>query len=59
MLAERFRKIDLAVASQVLWAGIHGVTSLLITVGEDEFPWVERNQLIDETIETLVRGLKQ
>lgn len=59
MLAERFRKIDLAVASQVMWAGIHGVTSLLITVGEDDFPWVERNRLIDETIETLVRGLKQ
>lgn len=51
------RDIEVAVASQVVWVSIHGLTSLLITLGEDDFPWVERNRLIGQTIETLVRGL--
>ena len=51
------RDIEVAVASQVVWVSIHGLTSLLITLGEDDFPWVERKRLIGQTIETLVRGL--
>ncbi len=42
--------------SQTLWAGIHGVTSLLIQHGG--FPFVERERLIDSVIETLITGIK-
>jgi AcrR family transcriptional regulator len=47
---------DIELASQTLWAGIHGVTSLLIT--HCDFPFVEREKLIDSVIETLISGLK-
>jgi AcrR family transcriptional regulator len=55
--AGRFREVEVALASQVIWSGIHGVTSLLITTGEGDFPWVEKKRLIDGVIETLIRGL--
>jgi AcrR family transcriptional regulator len=42
--------------SQTLWAGIHGVTSLLIQHGS--FPFVEREILIDSVIDTLISGIK-
>jgi hypothetical protein len=42
--------------AQALWAGIHGVTSLLIA--HCDFPFVERDRLIDKTIELLLDGLK-
>jgi AcrR family transcriptional regulator len=41
--------------SQALWAGIHGVTALLIT--HPQFPFVKRDRLIKRTIEILVRGV--
>jgi AcrR family transcriptional regulator len=40
---------------QMLWAGIHGLTSLLIT--HAGFPWADREQLITHLIETLTKGL--
>lgn len=52
-----FRSLEVAVASQVVWVSIHGLTSLLITLGENDFPWVEKKRLISETLETLLRGL--
>ena len=52
-----FREVEVAVASQVVWVAIHGLTSLLITLAEDDFPWVGRERLIAETLETLLRGL--
>ena len=54
-----FRTVELAVASQVVWVSIHGLTSLLITLAEEDFPWVDKKSLIGETIETLIRGLKR
>jgi AcrR family transcriptional regulator len=54
--AARFRDMDLEATSQALWAGIHGITSLLITC--ETFPFVERNKLIDTVVDTLVRGLE-
>lgn len=42
--------------SQALWAGVHGVTSLLIA--HCDFPFVPRERLIDKTIELLLDGLK-
>jgi AcrR family transcriptional regulator len=41
--------------SQALWAGIHGLTTLLITMAG--FPFVEREKLIKRTIEILIRGV--
>ncbi len=49
-------KGDLETISQTLWAGIHGVTSLLIA--HTDFPFVEKNKLIDSVIDTLIKGLK-
>jgi hypothetical protein len=42
--------------SQALWMTIHGVTSLLITK-ELEFPWSDKNLLIDIAIAGAVKGL--
>lgn len=53
---KRFRESDVDAVTQVLWAGGHGLTSLLIT--KPHFPWANRNQLIDLTIDTLVEGLR-
>jgi AcrR family transcriptional regulator len=43
-------------AAQTLWAGIHGVTSLLIV--HEAFPWVGREQVIHSVVDTLVAGLR-
>jgi len=53
--AGRFRDTDVLTVSQSLWMVIHGIASLLITFGEG-FPWVERERLIDLTIENALRG---
>jgi AcrR family transcriptional regulator len=46
---------EIKVTSQVLWACIHGITSLLIS--RPSFPWVEQNQLVTELIESAVAGV--
>jgi AcrR family transcriptional regulator len=55
--AGALRVIDLETASQVLWAGVHGVTSLLIA--KPAFPWVDKTALIEETVNTLLKGLRR
>ena len=47
---------DVELISQTLWAGIHGVTSVLIQ--HEHFPFVERNKLIDNVIDTLIAGTR-
>ena len=42
--------------AQTLWAGAHGLTSVLITC--PGFPFVEENRLIDRMIQTLVEGVR-
>lgn len=54
--AGKFRKVDPELLSQTFWAGIHGVTSLLIIHCEG-FPWVERDKLIHSMVDTLVEGV--
>ncbi len=49
-----FRNVDVETAAQVLWAGAHGLTSLLIA--RPNFPWVRRSALIEEMIGNSVRG---
>jgi AcrR family transcriptional regulator len=51
----KVRNADLEETSQALWAGIHGLTALLIT--HPGFPFAEREGLIRRTIEILVRGV--
>jgi AcrR family transcriptional regulator len=41
--------------AQTLWAGIHGLTSVLITC--TGFPFVEQNRLIDRMVKTLIDGI--
>ena len=52
----KIMKADVEETSQALWAGIHGVTALLITL--PGFPFVERERLISRTLEILVRGVR-
>ncbi|MFP5264645.1 MAG: TetR/AcrR family transcriptional regulator [Blastocatellia bacterium] len=53
---KRFRESDVDTVTQMIWAGGHGLTSLLIT--KPDFPWADRDELIDLMIDTLVEGLK-
>jgi AcrR family transcriptional regulator len=47
---------DVDAMSQTLWAGMHGVTSLLI--GHSDFPFVGRDKLIECLTETMIKGMK-
>lgn len=51
------RSEDPAKIAQTLWAGIHGVTSLMIM--HDKFPFVEKKSLIESVIETMISGLRR
>jgi AcrR family transcriptional regulator len=51
-----FREMDADLAAQVLWTMNHGVTSLLIT--NPNFPWVDRDTLIDSVIDCAIDGLR-
>ncbi len=51
----KIKNADPEETSQALWAGIHGLTALLIT--KPGFPFVEREKLIQRTLEVLVRGV--
>jgi AcrR family transcriptional regulator len=53
--AGKMRATNVELAAQTLWAGIHGITSLLIT--HEAFPWVGREKVIHFTVDTLVGGL--
>ena len=53
--AGKLRNTDAELVSQVLWAGMHGITSLLITF--DGFPWVGKERLIQSMVDTLVEGV--
>jgi AcrR family transcriptional regulator len=53
----KLRIDDVELASQVLWTTVHGVASLLIT--HAKFPWVNRDHLITEVIDTVVGGMER
>ena len=55
--SKRFRATDVEAVTQVIWAGEHGITSLLITM--PNFPWVKKSELIDLMIDTLIDGLSR
>src|SRR5215213_1855803 len=54
--ANLLKQTDVELISQTLWAGIHGVTALLIQHGG--FPFVERERLINSVIDTMIAGIK-
>ena len=53
---KRFKNKDLEALTQIIWAGGHGITSLLIT--KPDFPWADKNKLIDLMIDVFIEGLK-
>ncbi|MBZ5679892.1 MAG: TetR/AcrR family transcriptional regulator [Acidobacteriia bacterium] len=48
---------DVDEAAQALWAGIHGISSLLVT--HPGFPFVEPNRLIDRVVDILIEGIRK
>jgi len=52
---KRFRRMDVDVASQALWAAVHGVTSLLVL--RPTFHWANPDRVIAEVIDAAVDGL--
>lgn len=54
--ANLLRSNNVELISQTLWAGIHGITSLLIK--HKDFPFVGREQLIANMLNTLILGIK-
>ena len=53
---KQFRQADVETTGQVLWSAVHGVTLLLIDF--PDFPWTEKDKLIDTVIHTTIEGLK-
>ena len=52
-----FRLDDVEEISQALWAGMHGITTLLIT--KPGFPFVEHTRLVDRVVDVLVEGVRR
>ena len=50
------KKGDVDLMSQMLWAGVHGVVSLLNN--HLDFPFVDKETLVDTMIDTMLEGLK-
>ncbi|MCU1483770.1 MAG: regulatory protein TetR [Actinomycetia bacterium] len=48
---------DPVMAALTVWAGVHGITSLLIA--KPTFDWPDLDVLIDQVLATLVRGLSR
>ena len=53
----KLRKVDPDVAARAAWAGIHGITSLLIV--HDAFPWGDKKAVAAAVVDTLVEGLRR
>lgn len=51
-----FAPMQADLAAQVIWMMNHGVTSLLIS--NPNFPWADRNALLERVIETTIDGLR-
>jgi AcrR family transcriptional regulator len=52
---DRFQPVDIETTSQVLWASIHGITSLLIQ--RPAFPWTSNKKLITQVIHIATNSL--
>jgi AcrR family transcriptional regulator len=47
---------DVEEVAQAIWAGAHGITTLLITCS---FPFIEHNRLIDRVVHILIEGIRK
>src|SRR5258708_35149781 len=47
---------DVEEVAQAIWAGAHGITTLLITCS---FPFIEANRLIDRVVHILIEGIRK
>jgi AcrR family transcriptional regulator len=52
----KLKKGDVDLMSQILWAGVHGIVSLINN--HLDFPFVEKEKLVDSMIETMIEGMK-
>ena len=52
---KKLARVDVRTASCALWAGVHGITSLLIVM--PNFNWGDPNKIVDQLVTTLVDGL--
>ena len=52
-----FRPIDPVLAATGVWAAVHGVTSLLISM--PGFPWPDVDTLVDHVCDIQIRGLSE
>jgi AcrR family transcriptional regulator len=53
---KKLRRIDVETAARSVWAGVHGLTSLLIVM--PRFDWGDRERVIDQLVSMLVDGLR-
>jgi AcrR family transcriptional regulator len=53
---KKLAKVDVHAASCALWAGIHGVTSLLIVM--PNFQWGNPDKVVDQLITLFINGLR-
>ena len=51
---KKLKAKDVDVMTRALWAGIHGITSLLI--GYEHFPWGDRQAVVRTLIDSLIDG---
>jgi len=49
------RQFDYELVAKGIWTGIHGVTSLMITI--PNFPWGDKSSVIDHVVDSLIEGL--
>lgn len=49
-----FARKNVLIISQTMWAGLHGLVSLIIT--HPEFPWTDLDSLIENMVQTLLQG---
>lgn len=54
---KKLAKVDVHAASCALWAGIHGITSLLIVM--PNFKWQDPDRVVDQLITMLIDGLRR
>jgi Tetracyclin repressor-like, C-terminal domain len=52
------RRVDPVVAATGFWTAVHGITSLLISM-PDNFPWPDRDALLDHICDVQIRGLSE
>ena len=53
--ADAIRPINVELTSQTVWAQIHGLTSLLVSM--QTFPWQNREMLIEDMVDSILRSL--